>query len=229
MKTLPQKQILVVPLSNPFSVADTIRFISKITLDGPTPDQRVPQYFGLGPCWEWIAGRYVSGYGQVFMAKKSGKAHRAAYRMFKEAIPPGRWVLHKCDNKLCVNPEHLILGTHSDNVADRDSKGRNNPQRGEQHYTHRHPEWVKRGVEHSCRAHPEMIKRGEDHYMWGDPLGLRRGAANPQAKITESVVRAVREAWKAGGVTQRALALKFKISFQHVNSLVNHRSWAHID
>lgn len=76
-------------------------------------------------CWEW--GWYVanSGYGTSFIKNKAQIAtHRLAYMLWKGPIPDDLWVLHKCDNRLCCNPNHLFLGTHLDNVEDAKLKNR---------------------------------------------------------------------------------------------------------
>lgn len=75
-------------------------------------------------CWEWRAGTFTNGYGQFRVGAQKVKAHRFAYLDRKGSIPDGLIVMHSCDNRLCCNPEHLSVGTHGDNAADRDAKGR---------------------------------------------------------------------------------------------------------
>ena len=74
-------------------------------------------------CWLWD-GRDIKGYGAVSVANKSKLAHRVSYEYHKGPIPDGMFVLHKCDMPLCINPEHLFLGTHAENMADMKRKGR---------------------------------------------------------------------------------------------------------
>lgn len=76
-------------------------------------------------CWLWRGRRDGSGYGQLQYKKQRIGAHRLSYELHIAEIPAGLWVLHRCDNKLCVRPDHLFLGTHLDNVRDCVSKGRN--------------------------------------------------------------------------------------------------------
>lgn len=77
-------------------------------------------------CWEWQAALRSTGYGEVYWpghGRKKIAAHRASWLIHYGDIPDGLWVLHKCDNKLCVRPDHLFLGTHRDNVDDAVRKG----------------------------------------------------------------------------------------------------------
>lgn len=77
-----------------------------------------------GGCIEWQGRKSFDGYGRVWFRGAEIGAHRVSYIMAIGEIPDGLYVCHTCDNRLCVNPEHLWLGTHIDNMNDMRSKGR---------------------------------------------------------------------------------------------------------
>jgi hypothetical protein len=85
-------------------------------------------------CWLWTGScKKTSGYGDVRIGYKNVLAHRMSYAIHRGEIPDGQCVLHKCDNRSCVNPGHLFLGTYKDNAEDRERKGRGNQLSGEAH------------------------------------------------------------------------------------------------
>lgn len=103
--------------------------------------QRFEKFFRKGEssaCWEWFGGRIDKRYGSFGVGGRRNPrtllAHRFSYEAYLGKIPDGLFVLHRCDNPLCVNPRHLFLGTQKDNLLDARSKGRLNPPRGEKHW-----------------------------------------------------------------------------------------------
>ena len=77
-----------------------------------------------GECWEWTAGTYSTGYGQFWHGSGYGAAHRISWELHFGSIPDGLFVLHTCDNRKCIRPDHLFLGTKRDNAIDAIQKGR---------------------------------------------------------------------------------------------------------
>lgn len=118
----------------------------------------------IDACLLWRGAKFTNGYGCIGIGRKCRGTHRVAWELTHGKIPNGLFVLHKCDNKPCVNPAHLWLGTHKDNMADMVAKGRQAS-----------------GDRNSSRQHPERLRfvRGVDH---------------GQAKLTEASVVAIRSA-----------------------------------
>ena len=134
-------------------------------------------------CWLWTGAKSSNGYGKITQRRKrkteNWSTHRLAWIVAFGDIRPGASVLHKCDVRLCVRPDHLFLGTHAENMHDRNEKGRH--------------------------AH---------------------GAAHPNAKITEEIVKAIRQRHH-DGLTRNIMA-EFRISRTTVCRIVNKESWRHV-
>lgn len=81
-------------------------------------------------CWLWTAGVDSSGYGTFIYDGRTLGAHRVSFMLHRGVIPGGLLVCHTCDVRVCVNPNHLFLGTIQDNIDDRDRKGRHPRLRG---------------------------------------------------------------------------------------------------
>lgn len=82
-------------------------------------------------CWLWTGYCNKDGYGRITIDATTRYAHRVSWFLQNGEIPNGAFVCHRCDTPACVNPDHLFLGTHQDNMDDKVAKGRASGQFGE--------------------------------------------------------------------------------------------------
>jgi hypothetical protein len=108
------------PMDRITDAAIVERFMAKVSKNADTG------------CWDW-GSTVVGQYGAFTISNKLKKAHRVSYCIHIGDIGCGLIVCHRCDNPLCVNPEHLFIGTHKDNSRDMSSKGRVSSRHGELH------------------------------------------------------------------------------------------------
>lgn len=91
-------------------------------------ERRIPLFWAKvrrdPDCWEWTAATDVGGYGVFQTGHRMSRAHRVSWIIANGPLPEGVLVLHRCDNRRCVRPDHLELGDQQRNVADMDRRGR---------------------------------------------------------------------------------------------------------
>jgi hypothetical protein len=158
-------------------------------------------------CWVWEGPRWKAGYGRI---GRSGYAHRFAYAKHKGPIPEGMVVRHRCDNPPCWNPEHLVLGTHAENMADMARRGRACSGARKSEIMKR---VAARGDNHAFRRRPELCARGE-----------RSG----HAKLTKDAVREIRAKYAAGGTSHARLAAEYGVAAGTIQDVLERRTWRHV-
>lgn len=150
-------------------------------------------------CWNWNGGKDGKGYGVCYVPHRM-YAHRLSYELSTGSSPRGMSVCHKCDNPSCINPEHLWLGSHAENMADMKAKGRN--------------------------VSPP-VHSGPTHWRYTQPEKVQRGEEQANAKLTNEQVIRMRCDY-ISGAKNAELAERYGLSPNSVQDITLGRSWTHL-
>lgn len=163
-------------------------------------------------CWGWLGAINDSGYGFMSLKDYPIRAHRLSWLIHRGEIPTGKWVLHTCDNPSCTNPQHLYIGTHSDNVRDMVERGRSCS-----------------GDKNAMRR-PDVAAqhRGDQHWMKQKPERIARGQRQSHAKLTDSDVLEIHKLFAEGRISKAAIARQFGVDRTNVSQIIRGKAWTHV-
>lgn len=158
-------------------------------------------------CWVWI-GSGRDRYGSINFQGKTQPAHRVVWKILNGEIPAGMELLHSCDIGFCVNPGHLRIGTHKENMADMVRRGRQRTISGESH-------WTKLQIEKARKIARKNIRNAHG-----------AGEKNNNSKITMQMAEKIRAEYKSNpSQTMTQLGSKFGIGREQTRKVIRGYVW----
>lgn len=199
-------------------------------------------------CILWTGKCADNGYGHTEWQGNTLLVHRVAYESACGPIPEGQMVLHRCDTRRCINPDHLFTGTHADNMADMAEKGRHC--HGERHLSARFTDKIVLAIREKWASGAVSEKRLAQEYstsqatIWQivsgktwkhlpvppSDAGLRDwacGERSPKSKLTAEKVVEIRRL-HASGCDSKRLARQFAVADHTIRMIVKRKYWKHV-
>lgn len=188
-------------------------------------------------CWIWTASIYPTGYGQMMMPTgRPERAHRVSFKIYKGRIPKKLDVMHSCDLRCCVNPDHLSIGTRKQNMEDavrrnRTARGFALPQ------TKLSPEQAKDILADArvfreisadygvTESYISVLKTRNNIHTGGRPSPLRRGEKHGLARLTNKQASKIRKLYDSGKRNQPELAWQFGVAQQVISNIVRNKTY----
>ena len=168
-------------------------------MTAPRPiDRLLSKVVREGDCWLWQGASVPRGYGVMRFNGRQTYAHRVSYQLHVGPIPPGHFVLHRCDVPACCNPAHLFTGTPAENTQDMLAKGRH-------------------------RTRPPTGDRNGNRIRAKRGLTLR-GDQNPRTVVTTDVYREITRL-RGQGLIQREIAERVGVSRSHIGNILRGATW----
>ncbi len=214
------------------------RFWSKVDKNGPTPsnDKKCKDV-----CWTWYGGKDSAGYGSVMIKSTGDRAHRISWEYANnQKIPNDLLIRHQCDNKSCVNPQHLVLGTHADNNRDTRERNESYAMVGEDNPCSKLTEDKVRLIKIEYMDGASLSQLGKKYDVTSVTiLNIIDGSSwnyvatdiecniRKNHKLTEEQVKHIRIE-RAEGMTNKELSKKYNVSVSTIKVIVSRRSWKHV-
>lgn len=191
-------------------------------------------------CWLW--NRKISerdGYPRFWTINRNERANRFSYRLFKGEFDKELQVLHNCpcgDNRICVNPDHLYLGTHEQNMKDAVAKDQIANKANGRHYAVTRPEIYKRGEDSWAAKNKHRMPRGDANGSRKHPESLKRGEEHHNHKLTKELILKIYsqiKVWKTEAgkirVNSKLLASKFDLCGGTIRNIARAKIWKHLN
>ncbi len=194
-------------------------------------------------CILWNGSKMQNGYGEIFFYKRRRYAHRVCYEIHKGSIPKGMYICHKCDNRLCVNIEHLFLGTPTQNAHDMIQKNRHNWEamiRGTREKIAKLKDYdvinVKKlllaGISRRAIAKKYSVCKGTiDNVFYYKLTSKQRNIASQKWKdfyrpspLTQDQVNKIRQMRKEG-YKAKTIAEKFNVTSKCISAICLYKTW----